>query len=67
MSVKNLLVNLPAFLRCGFWLNPVKFMVTSMREQNLSNLSSNSDASEIHAKACKIKRGFRIFSYNLKS
>ena len=54
MSVKNLLVNLPAFSRCGFRLN-------------LSNLSSNSDASEIRAKASKIKRGFRNFVYNLKS
>ena len=62
-SVKNSLVNLPAFLRCGFWLNPVKFTVTSVREQNLSN----SDTIKIRAKACKIKRGFRNFTYNLKS
>ena len=67
MSVKNLLVNLPAFLRCGFWLNSVKFTATSVREQNLSNLPSNSGASEIRAKASKIKRGFRNFTYNLKS
>ena len=66
-SVKNLLVNLPTFSRCEFWLNPVKFTVTFMREQNLSNLPSNSGASKIRAKACKIKRGFRNFSYNLKS
>ena len=62
-SIKNFLVNLPAFSRCGFWLNLIKFTVTSVREQNLSN----SDTSKIRAKACKIKRGFRIFSYNLKS
>ena len=66
-NIKNFLVNLPAFSRCGFWLNPVKFTVTSVREQNLSNLPSNSGASEIRAKACKIKRGFRNFTYNLKS
>ena len=39
-NIKNFLVNLPAFSRCGFWLNPVKFTVTFMREQNLSNLPS---------------------------
>lgn len=53
-NIKNFLVNLPVFSRCGFWLN-------------LSNLPSNSGASENRAKACKIKRGFRNFTYNLKS
>ena len=65
--LKSSVANLLAFSKCGFWLDPVKFTVTSVREQNLSNLPSNSGASEIRAKACKIKRGFRIFSHNLKS
>ena len=38
--LKSSVANLLAFSKCGFWSNLIKFIVTSMREQNLSNLPS---------------------------
>nr|WP_314088996.1 hypothetical protein [uncultured Campylobacter sp.] len=65
--LKSSVANLLAFSKCGFCLNLIKFMVVSMREQNTSNLPSNLDANSSRGKASKIKRGFRNFTYNLKS
>ncbi|WP_163026386.1 hypothetical protein [Campylobacter showae] len=59
--------NLLAFSRYWSWSNPVKFTEEFLREQNTSNLPSNSDANSNRVKASKIKRGFRNFAYNLKS